>query len=99
MQIHNNVPAFSSERQTRVTEEDIQDWFTSHLAKVLEVDASEIDINIPFDNYGLDSAAAVELTGDLENWLKLKLAPTLLYDYPTIESLSCHLVDLIKLSD
>lgn len=72
---------------------EIQDWIVSYLADLLEIDSNEIDVTIPFDRYGLDSAVAVGMTGDLEDWLDRKLDPTLLYDYPTVESFACHLAE------
>ena len=73
------------------TAAEIQAWLVSYLADMLEIDSSEVDITIPFDSYGLDSAAAVGLTGDLEDWLGCEIDPTLPYDYPTIEAMARHL--------
>ncbi|WP_348253826.1 acyl carrier protein [Leptolyngbya sp. NM1-A1] len=70
---------------------DIQAWIVDYLADLLEIDADEIDVTVPFDGYGLDSAVAVGMTGDLEDWLGQPLDPTLLYDYPTVESFAHHL--------
>ncbi|MBW4563644.1 MAG: acyl carrier protein [Mojavia pulchra JT2-VF2] len=73
------------------TAAEIQDWIVDYLADLLEVDPDEIDVTIPFDRYGLDSSAAVGMTGDLEDWLATEIDPTLLYDYPTVEALVNHL--------
>lgn len=73
------------------TAAEIQAWTVSYLGELLEVDPEEVDITIPFDRYGLDSSAAIGLTGDLEDWLGSEVDPTLLYDYPTIEGLVKHL--------
>jgi acyl carrier protein len=70
---------------------EIQSWVVSYLADWLEVDPDEIDVSIPFDRYGLDSSAAVGMTGDLEDWLGREIDPTVLYDYPTIRGLAQHL--------
>jgi acyl carrier protein len=70
---------------------EIQAWIAAYLAELLEVDAEDVDVSLPFDRYGLDSAVAIGLTGDLEDWLKTRLDPTLLYDYPTVAALSKHL--------
>lgn len=72
---------------------EIQDWIMAYIAELLEVDADEIDPTVPFERYGLDSASAVGMTGDIENWLGRKIDPTLLYDYPTVTSFSQHLVE------
>ncbi len=78
--------------QTTRTQEEIQDWLVVYLAQLLEIGPDEIDITLSFDCYSLDSAAAVGLSGDLEEWLNCEFEPTLLYDYPTIESLATYLV-------
>lgn len=71
----------------------IQAWIVSYLAQLLELQPDEIDTEIPFDQYGLDSSAAVGMTGDLEDWMGRKIDPTLLYDYPTIQALAQHLAE------
>ncbi|MDJ0734085.1 MAG: acyl carrier protein [Nostocaceae cyanobacterium] len=70
---------------------EIQEWIVSYLANLLEIDAEEIEVKIPFNSYGLDSSVIVGLTGDLEDWLGREIDPTLLYDYPTIEALVQYL--------
>lgn len=69
----------------------IQDWIVAYVSDLLEIDPEEVDVTIPFDRYGLDSSAAVGMTGDLEDWLGKEVEPILLYDYPTIETLARHL--------
>jgi acyl carrier protein len=76
---------------------EIQAWMVSYVAQLLEVEPDEIDVTLAFDQYGLDSAAAVGMTGDMEDWLGTRLDPTLLYDYPTIEALARHLAEEFRL--
>ena len=85
-------------RQQRTLTE-IHNWLIAYLAELLQIEAREIDIKIPFDSYGLDSATAIGLTGDLETWLAIELDPTLIYDYPSVETLSLHLIDRFKAED
>ncbi|WP_426546848.1 aminotransferase class I/II-fold pyridoxal phosphate-dependent enzyme [Dapis sp. BLCC M126] len=73
--------------------ENIKSWLVSQLAERLEVDTSEIDIERDFIDYGLNSIEVVNLSGELENLLGRRLPPTLLLDYPTIESLAEYLVE------
>lgn len=73
------------------TSVEIQNWLVSYLADLLEIDLDEVDVTIPFDRYGLDSSAAIGMTGNLEEWLGHELDPTLIYDYPTIEALAINL--------
>ncbi|GAB1544683.1 hypothetical protein NUACC21_73590 [Scytonema sp. NUACC21] len=90
------IDAKSNTRKATPTASEIQAWIVSYLAQLLEVDPEDINVTIPFERYGLDSAVAVGLTGDLEDWLETKLDPTLLYDYPTIESMSRHLAEELQ---
>jgi acyl carrier protein len=72
---------------------DIEDWLVAYLAPLLSVHTDEIDRRRPFAEFGLDSLAAVTLSGELERWLDRELSPTLVWDYPTIETLARHLAD------
>ena len=73
--------------------ENIKSWLVSQLAERLELDTNEIDIERDFIDYGLNSIEVVNLSGELENLLGRRLPPTLLLDYPTIESLAEYLVE------
>ncbi|MEL6603431.1 MAG: acyl carrier protein [Cyanobacteria bacterium J06614_10] len=73
--------------------EQVQAWIVSYLADLLEISADEIDTDVPFDTYGLDSSAAIGLTGDLEDWLGQSVDPVLLYDYPTVDALVAYLCE------
>ncbi|NJM99995.1 MAG: acyl carrier protein [Phormidesmis sp. RL_2_1] len=79
-----------------ITGEQIQAWMITYLASLLEISEQDIEIDVPFDSYGLDSSAAIGLTGDLEDWLGQEVDPTLLYDYPTVEALVAYLSDPIQ---
>lgn len=72
----------------------IQNWLKENIASRLGLTPSEIDIEQPFVNYGLDSVQAVRLTAELEDWLDCRLAPTLAYDYPNIRTLAAYLGSL-----
>jgi acyl carrier protein len=77
-----HVNADHTTRKELPTAAEIQTWIVSYLSELLEIDPD-----------GLDSAVAVGMTGDLEDWLGTKLDPTLLYDYPTVASFSQHLAE------
>ncbi|MDX2240010.1 MAG: acyl carrier protein [Leptolyngbyaceae cyanobacterium bins.302] len=72
----------------QITLVEIESWLTTYLSELLDVSQDEIDSQATFDAHGLDSAAAVGLTGDLADWLNIDLEPTLLYEYPTIQKLA-----------
>ncbi|WP_437681732.1 amino acid adenylation domain-containing protein [Sorangium sp. So ce131] len=58
------------------------------VAAALKVNPGDLDVSRPLAQYGLSSKAAVALTGDLENELKVSVSPTLVYDHPTIAQLA-----------
>lgn len=72
----------------------IERWLIAHIARLADESAHDIDVHQPFSHYALDSLATVELTADIEDWLGLRLPPTLVWDYPTISVLSRHLADM-----
>jgi len=73
--------------------DDIQDWIIEYLAKELDATPSSIDPSATFDSFALDSATAIGMTGDLENWMGTRIDPTIVYDYPTIEQFSNYLAN------
>jgi phthiocerol/phenolphthiocerol synthesis type-I polyketide synthase C len=78
----------SGESEHDPTTEEIQNWLVAELKGRLPPLEQEIDIRAPFATFGLTSRESVEISGHLESWLGRRLSPTLIYDFPTIESLS-----------
>lgn len=74
----------------------IEDWLVNEVANRLGVNSADINVREPFASYGLDSVEAVGLSGELENWLALCLPETLVWDYPTIESLAAYLAESVR---
>ena len=73
---------------------DIDSWLTNAVASILNIQSEEVDKNIPFERYGLESADIVGMTADLEDWLQCSLDdPTLMYEYPTIKELTTYLAN------
>jgi acyl carrier protein len=71
--------------------EEIEQWFIHYLTEQLDLSPDQIDVTVPFDDFALDSATAIAMTGDLEDWLGRGVDPTLVYDYPTISDLAEYL--------
>ena len=71
--------------------EEIQLFLIEELARRMEIDAHLIDPVQPFERYGLDSLNALRLAAELEQRIGCKLPTTLLWDYPSIESLARYL--------
>lgn len=76
-----------------ITREAIQAWLVARIGESIGTRPEEIDVTVSFAYYGLDSVAALGMSGDLERLLGRKLPPTLTWDYPTIELLAAHLAD------
>ncbi|MBT6432314.1 MAG: acyltransferase domain-containing protein, partial [Deltaproteobacteria bacterium] len=73
---------------------EIQEFLINAIAAKTSQDLDTIDIDTPFSSFGLDSRDAVGLTGELQEWLEIKLGATLLFDYPSIRQLTDNLADL-----
>ncbi len=71
--------------------EVIEGWLIDKVAESLQIDPHEIDIRQEFSEYGLDSVEAINVSGELENYLGCRLSPTLLWDYQNIASLAEYL--------
>ena len=84
-------PALKSAPGPSLWAQEIQTWLVNRIAQHLNVTPTQIDPQWLFSDYGIDSATAVSLSGELEQWLKRRLSPTLIYDYPTITHLAEHL--------
>lgn len=81
-------PATAKQQQPSTSS---RDWMCLYLSKKLGVSPDQVDTKKTFDSFGLDSAEAVRMVGDLEDFLGRRLSPSLPYKYPTIEALSQHL--------
>lgn len=71
----------------------IEKWLINNIAQRLGVSAREIKATEPFASMGLDSVQAVRLSAELEDYLGIKLSPTVIYDYPNIASLAAYLTN------
>jgi acyl carrier protein len=68
-------------------------WIRRWLERELRLAPEDIAADTTFVRYGMDSVHAMMLVGDLEEFLKRRLPPTLAWTYPTVETLSAHLAE------
>jgi acyl carrier protein len=80
-----------------VTEDALREWLIAHLAARVGIAREDVDTSRSFEEYGLDSRVAVQVSGALEKVLERRLSPALLYEYQTIDDLSAHLVHELAL--
>ena len=77
--------------------EEIQALLIEHLtlllAQVLRLDTSRVEPQTRMGSLGLDSLMAIELRNRLEASTGLTLSVTMMWNYPTVQLLSEHLLD------
>ena len=83
-------PPVTGVKKPRRSFVEIRNWLITQVAKHLGSGEREVDPNEPLERYGLDSLVAVSLSGDLEEWLGVRVQPTIVYEYPTIEAIARH---------
>ena len=67
---------------------EIANWLKLYLAKILDLVPDEIDENLAFDRHGLDSSAAVGMSGDLGNWLGSEVDASVAFDHPSVAKMA-----------
>ena len=73
------------------TAQNIQDRSVAYIASILDVPPTEVNPELAFDDLGLDSATAVAMVMDLEEFLGIELEPELLFEHTSVAALSRHL--------
>lgn len=67
---------------------DIIDWMANYINDITGKKMLGSKLEAPFNELGLDSAAVINMTGDLSEWLGIEIDPTIAYEFPTIRSFS-----------
>lgn len=70
---------------------EIHNLITAKITNFLKIPTKAINVNASFESFGLDSLKAIRLIGELSEEIGKDLSPTLVYDYPSIASLSNYL--------
>lgn len=69
------------------------------LASVLGLDEHEIDLDAPFQQYGMDSVIGIQFTAELGVYFPDVLSPMDLYRYPTLSQLTAFVVQHISIEE
>lgn len=72
---------------------EIEAMLVEYVAQRTKTPAAEIDRTRRFNHLGLDSADAVALVGELEDFVGRPLSAFLPYSFPTIEQLAREVAD------
>jgi acyl carrier protein len=93
--LRSHLMALPAGRQRRVL---FEDFMREQVAQVLHLNPSRVRLNAPFKALGMDSLMALELRNRLEGALGLTLSATLIFNYPTIESLMTYLAQKMEIA-
>jgi acyl carrier protein len=63
-------------------------WLCRHLSEVFDLEPQEIDMELTFARYGLDSASLIAMTGELSEWLGCNIDPAAAFDFPSVSALA-----------
>lgn len=85
-------PALDDEEIDLHNQEMVQSWLTARIRHYLLAVPGEIDPDLPLANYGLDSSAALQMVEEISRLTRAEVEPTLLWEYPTLNALSAHIV-------
>jgi 3-oxoacyl-(acyl-carrier-protein) synthase/acyl carrier protein len=89
-----NLPSNSLDRQehdrTRTVAE-IEVWLVNKIAEIQDLPLESINLKQPLAAYGLNSLKAVSISAELGEWMGRSIAPTIVYDYPSIQVLADYL--------
>lgn len=78
----------SADTAPRLTDKaDIAAWLVDWISRELQMQAGEIDTARSLLEYSLSSVTATILVGDFEDRFDLRLPPTLVWDYPSIDAM------------
>lgn len=81
----------------QLTHEKLRGWLVTDLARMVKITEAEVDTAKPFDAYGLDSRAAIQVSGKLEKVVERRLSPGILFDHQTIDDLADYLTQELRL--
>lgn len=76
----------------------LQNVVVDTFAHVLRRDAARIDPNTPMRDLGIDSLMAMELRNGLEKDTGVRLSATVMWAYPTLATLTSHLLTRVERS-
>jgi polyketide synthase PksM len=76
--------------------EFVEDAIKQSLVKVLQIPEEELDKDITFNDFGVDSILAVEITNEINEKCCTELKAIDLFNYATIEQLNNYIVNVFK---
>lgn len=78
------------ESNTKSNLDTLTTWLINYISKRCDIPAAELHPGIPFEEFGIDSVQAVEITAELKQEFRIPVEPTALFEFNTIELLVAH---------
>jgi len=72
---------------------EIEQFLIDRVAYYSGVSSRDVDPGEAFVDFGLGSKEAVLLSGDIAEWLRRDVSPTLVWEYPTITEVASFLAE------
>ncbi len=70
----------------------VQRWLTGFFAEELRIPPENLRVDVPFQDYGMESVMLAQVVGRMERELKdVRLDPSMILAHPTIAQLAAHL--------
>lgn len=74
-------------------QQQIEQWLIERVSTETGLASEQIARDTSLLAYGIDSASAIGVMADLEDFLRQPLDPNLFYEYPAIQELARHLAE------
>lgn len=71
----------------------IQEWLFDWLKKTLDAPGAEVNPELSFTEWGLDSVTSVVLAKELRDWLQVPVSETIVWNYPNVRALARFLAE------
>ena len=78
------------------TAADIEQWLHVLVAELVKLPVADIERDVPFTEYGLDSIYVEGLCGEIEERYAVRAEASLVWDHPTLRTLTKALLSLIS---
>jgi len=93
----NTIAIEVTEQQEKIDADVIESWCVNYIARTLDIPPDEIDPKDEFHTFGLDSAIATAMILDLEDWLRIDVPPSVIFEQVTISNLVVDLMIRLKM--
>ncbi len=93
---HTNNPTQAVQRQAgeeTLSVNEVANWLREQIARRTQKQPHEIDLERPFEEFGLDSAVLVELSALLSERMNIDLPPELLFEHTTLHAVQAALLN------